>query len=337
MTYKETFYKGFDAANKNILLVPVKMAATYALFIGFVIVLIIPIVVAALAFGTGMLASLKDLNINNIGELLSSKYLVLAVVIAAIVLVYITAASFVALYVYGGSCGMIAGGIRDEGFKFQMSGFFSEGKRFFGPVLGFTTIVGAVVIVILLLLVASVFPLKSIIHVLEGMNESLSMFMATLSVLVAAVTFLFLFAGTFAITFYGTAALVFKGAAATQAANEAVRFIFKRPSAFGFYMLCVVIYFSANVMIAGSVFGVALIPVIGTVMVFPYHLLVQAVQYYMGILFVAVLFSYYFGVEGQGSAPPISEMSTAAIDTSSGVPEPETFPAQQVDPDEGEL
>ncbi|MBF0556880.1 MAG: hypothetical protein HQK96_20385, partial [Nitrospirae bacterium] len=260
--------------------------------------------------------------------------LVLAVVIATIALVYITAASLVALYIYGGSCGMIAGGIRDAGFKFQMRGFFKEGKRFFGPVIGFTTIVGAAALVILLLLAASLFPLKSIINTIEGMSKSVSTFMAILSMMVAAVTFLFFFAGTFAITFYGTAALVFKGAAATQAANEAIRFIFKRPSAFGFYMLCVVIYFAANVMIAGSVFGVVMIPVIGPVMVFPYHLLVQAVQYYMGILFISVLFSYYFSVEGQCPAA-ISEMSTAGIDTSSGVPEPETSPAQPAGQDEG--
>ncbi|KWT91950.1 hypothetical protein [Candidatus Magnetominusculus xianensis] len=314
MTYKEIFYKGFDTTNKNILLALVKMAASYALIIGFVIVLIIPLIVAAAAFGTGIFTSLKDFDVYNIGSLLLSKYLALAVVLALIVLFYVVIATFVAMYVYGGVCGMIARGIRDTGFKFSMEGFFAEGKRLFGPVLGFTSIVGAAVIIILLLLAASVFPIRSILNTLADAGRPLSMFMSYFMIMAAVVILFFLFTGTLAITFYGTGIMIFKGMTAMQAANEAVRFIFKRPSAFGFFLLCMGINFFVNIMIAGSTIGVAIIPVIGAVAVFPYQILVQAVQYYLGILFIAMLFSYYFKHEGLDIAAAY-KTSTAVTDT----------------------
>lgn len=334
MTYKEVFYKGFDAANKNILLPLIKIGAAYALITGFIIMLIIPVIVAALVSGMEIFTSLKDLNINNIGELLSPKYLILAAVAVLIVLLYILIASLLALYVYGGECGMIARGIREPGFKFTMKGFFVEGRRFFGPVLWFTSIVWTAALIILLLIAASVFPLRAIINTVEGANHSFSTFITILSILAAAVMFLFLSFGTFAVTLYGTAMIVFKGVAPMQASNDAVRFIFRRPSAFGFYLLCVVIYFAVNIMIAGSYVGVAMIPVIGTVLVFPYHLLVQAVQSYTGMLFIAVLFSYYFSAEGLVEGA-ISGMSTVEIDISPVVSAPEPSLPPQAGLDEG--
>ncbi|MBF0458919.1 MAG: hypothetical protein HQK99_13610 [Nitrospirae bacterium] len=334
MTYKEAFYKGFDAANKNIMLPLIKIVTAYTLLIGFVTVLIIPVIVAALVFGMGIFTSLKDLNINNIGELLSTKYLLLAGVAALIVLLYILLASLLALYIYGAECGMIARGIKEPGFKFTMKAFFIEGKRFFGPVLWFTSIVWTAASIIILLIAASVFPLRSIINTVEGANHSLSTFITILSILAGAVIILFLSTGTFAVTLYGTAMMVFKGVRPMQASNDAVRFIFKRPSAFGFYMLCVVIYFAVNIMIVGSYVGVAMIPVIGTVLILPYQILVQAVQYYLGILFIAVLFSYYYSAEGLGEGA-ISGMSTTSIDISPQVSAPELSLPPQAGLDEG--
>ncbi|MBF0319162.1 MAG: hypothetical protein HQL01_05085 [Nitrospirae bacterium] len=335
MTYSEAFYKGFDTANKNLLLALVHMAATYIMAAGLVIVLIIPVAVAAVSFGGVMFTSLKDINIDNIGQLFLGKYLALVVVVAAIAMVYVLIATLVGLYIYGGSCGMLARGIKEERFKFTMEGFFAEARRLFGPVLGFTSVVGLVALVVLVLIVASVFPLSYIIESLESANQSLSTFLMILSILAGAVIFFFMFAGMFAVTLYGTAIVVFKGMPAMQSFNEAVRLILKRPAIFLFFLVCAIIYFAVNVMILGGMFSVVMIPVIGTILMFPYQLLIQGVQYYLGILFIAVLFSYYTGIEGGQLSSTTFDTSTAATDTSLSAFVPETSPHQQGDKEEG--
>ncbi|MBF0515642.1 MAG: hypothetical protein HQK97_00800 [Nitrospirae bacterium] len=321
MNYKEIFYKGFDAANKNLLLVLVKLAAAFVMVAGVVIAIIGLILV----FGAGALASLKHYNFDNLSQLLTSNYLILAIVVVLIILVFILFASIAALYIYGGTCGMIARGIKERGFKFTMSGFFAEGNRYFGALLWFTSVVGAAAMVILLVLAASVFPLKYIINTMGDMNRMLSTFMTILSVLVGIVIFLFLVAGILAVTFYGTAAMVFKGTTAMQATGEALRFILKRPWAFWFFMICTGASIIANLMIATGLIGVSVIPGIGAVLAIPYQMLVQIVQVYIGLLFIAVLFSYYFEAEGLGSAT-IFDNSNHAADTSFAAPELEMLP-----------
>ncbi|MCG6551218.1 MAG: hypothetical protein L7F77_02730 [Candidatus Magnetominusculus sp. LBB02] len=335
MSYKEAFYNGFYSANKNIMLPLIKMAAQYILLIGLVIVSIISVLGAVLMFGTGMLAALKGFNMENAGALLSSKYLILVVVLAVVLLFYVLIASLAVLFVYGGECGMIARGIKEADFKFELGDFFIEGKRYFGPVFWFTSIVWSAALIVLLLLAASAIPLVSIINSLEGTSAGLSTFIAVLSVLAGSVVLFFLFTGTLAVTMYGTAMMIFNGVTARQASNDAVKVLFRRPSAFGFYLLCVVVYFAVAMIIAGSTVAIVAIPVIGTIIVIPYHLLVQVVQSYLAVLFIAVLFSYYYGVEGQGRTAATFGMTTHAIDISAEAGGQGQSPSHPAAPDEG--
>jgi hypothetical protein len=149
MTYIEAIKDGFGLVHRNWQLVLIQIGMVLVSSIGFFIVVGIPLAVAFIIFGldlTGLTNVTDILRILKEPYDLVSRYLGLFLLVIASFLLYIIMVAMLGIYVFGGSIGVIGKAIKDRPLKFSMRTFFDEAKRLFLRVLGFTSIIGIIII-----------------------------------------------------------------------------------------------------------------------------------------------------------------------------------------------
>ena len=344
MTYSDAIRDGFKLIHKNWQLVLIQLAMMIASCIGFFIFVGIPLAVAFVIFGLDLteLTRLKDLleTMREPSEIIS-RYLGLILMLLGSFIVYLLVVASIGLYVFGGSAGLIGRVVRDNTLRFNMNIFFSEGKRLFFPLVGFTAIIGVIFMGVAFILGIFGGIIAAIISIAKEHEATLALFLGIFFSLLLFCIGLILIVCTIALALYGVASVVFKGTGSLKSIKETIRYLCHHPEALWLYGIAFGGYILASFLLIflGTPFN--LIPIVGAIIAIPYHFFSYAVQSYLGLVIIATIFIYYFSTEvkpyetpdlkvdpvvaknidaqGNYGVEPIAEGSTQM---------PDTYPAQ---------
>jgi hypothetical protein len=300
MKYIEAIKDGFRLINKNWQLVLIQIGMVFMSSIGFFIIVGIPLAIAFIIFGID-LTSLTDTR--DIFRMLRgpsdiiSKYLGLILIVVASFILYILVVAVLGIYLFGGSIGIIGRSIEDKTLKFNIRVFLDQAKRLFLRLLGFTSVIGLIFIAAAFFLGLLGGGVAAIVSFAQSKDSTLALFFSTFFALILIIIALMLILGILSLTLYGFASLFFKGTGAFKSINEAVRFLVKYPNGFWLYAVIFIGYLLASFLLILVGYPFTLIPVVGTILSFPYQLISYAFQTYLGLVIIAIIFSYYYSKE----------------------------------------
>lgn len=333
MTYSDAIKNGFRLVNKNWQLVLIQFGMMLVNCIGFFVFVGIPLAVAFVIFGLDLteMTELKNLlgTMKDATEIIT-KYLGLIIVLVVSFVVYLLVAASVGLYVFGGSAGIIGRAVRDSSDRFNMNTFFSEGRRLFWPLAGFTAIIGIIFLGVAFVIGVFAGGIGVIISIAKGYETTLAVVLGIFLSLLLFCVGLALIISSIALALYGTAAIVLKGTGPWQATRDTIKYLYRSPAALWLYCIAFGGYILATFLLVLLGAPFSLIPIIGAIIAIPYQIFSYAVQSYLGLVIVAVIFIYYFSTEVKPSetpdegTEPVSVNSTPLSDTSQNqVSEPE--------------
>jgi hypothetical protein len=313
MRYIEAIKEGFKLIHKIWQLVLVQLSMVFISGIGFFVFVGVPLAVAFILFSvdlTGITG--KDIFhlLKEPSEIISKYFGIILFVILGLLIYFLAVITF-SIYVFGGSVGVIGKALENRTLRFSMHLFFSEAKRLFLPMLGFTTLVG-----ILLIFVAFVFGILgggvvALVSFVKSQDSTLALFLSLFFSLILILFLLTLFLGILSITIYGTAVLSIKGIGPLKSLKDAFLYIMKRSQAFWLYLLLLGGYILISFIVILLGYPFKLIPVIGTVLSIPYQLILYVFQTYIGLAIIATIFVYYYSTEI--FREPVVEHSTPKI------------------------
>lgn len=332
MKYIDAIKEGFRLVHRVWQLVLVQLGMVLISGISFFVFVGIPLAVAFILFSVDLTGiTQKDIIylLKEPSEIISKYFGVVLFVIIGLV-VYILAAITFSIYVFGGSVGVVGRVIEDKNVKFSMHLFFSEAKRLFLPMLGFTSLVG-----IILITVAFVFgilggAIVALVSYIKNLDSTLALFISLFFSLILILLLLVLFFGILSITIYGTAALSIKGIGAIKSLKDGFQYIMKHPDAFWLYLILFGAYILISFVLALLSYPFRLIPVIGAFISFPYQLISYVFQTYIGLVIIAIIFFYYYSTEIYRKpvaesytiqAPPADEQSQLSESNSPAQPD----------------
>lgn len=300
MGYLEVIKEGFKVVHRIWQLLLVQLGMVVLSGIGFFVLVGIPLAIAFVLF------SIDLTGIAEIGDILRllkepsdiiSKYFGLVLIVIGGLLMYIVLVATFSIYVFGGSVGVIGKALGDKTMKFSMHTFFSEAKRLFLPMLGFTSLVG-------IILIATAFVLGilggggiALVSFVKSQDSTLALFLGlffSLTLIIIALAFLLVI---LSITMYGIAALSLKGIGPVKSLKEAAHYVVKHPNAFWLYSVLFGGYVLVSFFLILLGYPFKLIPVIGTILSLPYQLITYSFQTYIGLAIIATLFTYYHSTE----------------------------------------
>jgi hypothetical protein len=321
MTYIEAVKDGFRLVHRNWQLVLVQIGMAIINFTGFFIIVGIPFAIAFIIFGVDLtgLTDVKDIfrTLRGPSDIIS-RYLGLFLIVIANFLLYIIMVAMFGIYVFGGSIGVIGRSLRDRYLKFSMHTFFDEAKRLFLRLLGFTSVIGLIFIVAAFFLGLLGGGIAAIVSFAQSQDSTLALFFGTFFSFILVIIALALILGILSITLYGFAALYFREISAFKSIREAVRFLIEFPNGFWLYTVLFIGYLLASFLLILIGYPFTIIPVIGTILSFPYQLISYAFETYLGLVIIAIIFSYYYSkefpiepvIESPISQQPAEEEST---------------------------
>ena len=300
MKYIEAIKDGFRLINKNWQLVLIQVGLVFMSSIGFFIIVGIPLAIAFIIFGIDLTALTETRDIFRMlrgPSDIISKYLGLILIVVASFILYILVVSVLGIYLFGGSIGIIGRSIEDKTLKFNIRVFLDQAKRLFLRLLGFTSVIGLIFLVAAFFLGLLGGGIAAIVSFAQSKDSTLALFFSTFFALILLIIALMLILGILSLTLYGFASLFFKGTGAFKSINEAVRFLIKYPNGFWLYTVIFIGYLLASFLLILVGYPFTLIPVVGTILSFPYQLISYAFQTYLGLVIIAIILSYYYSKE----------------------------------------
>lgn len=299
MGHIEAIKEGFKLVHRVWQLVLVQLSMMFISAIGFFIFVGVPLAFALILFSVDLTGIIeKDIFqlLKEPSELISKYFGIVLFVISGLLIYFLAVITF-SIYVFGGSVGVIGKALENKTLRFSMHLFFSEAKRLFLPMLGFTTLVG-----ILLIAVAFVFGILgggivALVSFVKSQDSTLALFLSLFFSLILILFLLTLFLGILSITIYGTAVLSIKGIGPLKSLKDALQYILKRPQAFWLYLLLLGGYILISFILVLLGYPFKLIPVIGAVIYLPYQLISYVFQTYVGLAIISIIFIYYHSTE----------------------------------------
>lgn len=310
MLYFDLLKEGFSTVNKNWQLVLIQMATMLFSFTAFFIIVGIPIAIAFIIFGLDFteilrIRSLESLFIGS-AELLN-KYFAMALVVLLSLIIYVLSVSVMWIFAIGAVAGVLKDNILNREKKFSFSTFFREGKDNFLPVMGFSIVISLLFIIIAFLLGFVGKFSSNIVESARTQEESLAVFLSIFfSLLMISLGLLLIFVAL-SVTFYGIAMVIFQRKSAIRSLVETTRFIFSKPSSVGFYIFVMVAYIIAGLIVILISSPFTLIPVIGSILSFPFQIINYFIQSYMSLLMIAAMFHFYYKFYYQPLQPIVVE------------------------------
>jgi hypothetical protein len=300
MTYSEAIKGGFRIVNRNWQLVLIQLSLVFISSIGFFIIVGIPLAIAFIIFGidlTGM-ADFQDIVriLKGPSDILS-KYFGLFLIILACLLLYLILVALLGIYVFGGSIGIIGISLRDSSAKFHIRTFFGEAKRLFLRLLAFTSFIGIIFIVIAFMLGILGGGIAALVSYAQTQDSTLALFFGTFFSLILIMIAAILILGILSLTLYGIASLSFKEIGSIKSIQEAWQFLTKHPNAFWLYTILFAGYLLASFLLVLFSYPFTLIPIIGTILSFPYQLISYAFETYLGLIIIAAILNFYYSTE----------------------------------------
>jgi hypothetical protein len=313
MTFVEAIRDGFRLVNRNWQLILIQISMLFISAIGAFIIVGLPLAIAFIIFGIDLtgLTDVRDVlgMLRGPSDILS-KYLGLVLIILTSILLYILVVALLGIYVFGGSIGIIGRSLRDNSLKFHMGVFFGEAKRLFLRLLGFTSVIGVISIIAFFFLGILGGGIAALVSFAQTQDSTLALFFGIFFSLILFVIALFVILGIVSVALYGMASLFFKDTGPAKSVTEATRYLIRNPNAFWLYAVLSLGYLVAFFMLILLSYPFTLIPVIGTILSFPYQLISYTFQTYLGLMIIAAIFSYYYATEFP--AAPAGHVETSA-------------------------
>jgi hypothetical protein len=297
MKYAEAIRNGFRVINRNWQLVLIQVGAMFVSFMGFFIVVGVPLAIAFIIFGLDLteFSRFEDVfkRLREPAEILS-KYFALVILVLTSLLLYITVVLAFGIFLFGGSIGVISQSLSGRIEKFQLRVFFSEGKRLFFPLVGFTALIGLIFLLVAFVLGLLGGLVTTVVTLAKEQEATLALFLGIFFSMVLFGIGLFLILATLSLTVFGSAVMAMKGAGPMKSLKEAIRYLSGHPNAFYLYCLVFVGYLFIIFVVASLSYPIGLIPFIGSLMALLYQFAAYVVQSYFGLLMIASLFCYYY-------------------------------------------
>jgi hypothetical protein len=320
MTYTEHIRQGFRLVNRNWQLIIIQIAAVFLNLLALFVLVGVPIIVLAVVLGieadrAGDLANLFDLASP---WAMMTKYIGALLVLLVCLLLYITAALVLWLFVAGGSAGTLGKAASDRGKRFSMGEFWSEAKRLFWPLAWYYTILSLAFILLAAVLAAGV-AVAAMGFDAAGLEDSrLGIFFKVMGILLIGSCGVFFLVCFYMISIQGLAPLVLEGKSAVGALKRAWGFLDEDRK--GLYLLLIVVGGFIGIQIGIAVFGGLLqaIPLVGFIIYLPFSLAANIFSIYLGLAVTASVLYYY--------ADPLGIQAAATSEGS--IPESHTYQAQ---------
>ncbi|GAB4408037.1 MAG: hypothetical protein OHK0032_03440 [Thermodesulfovibrionales bacterium] len=323
MTFTEAIKKGFGTVNKNWQLVLIQIGAVFASFIGFFILIGLPLAIAFIIFGLDLteLSRLEDVfrTLREPSELIA-RYFGLVILLLASFLLYIMVALALWIFVFGGSIGVMSRSIKEglEGFSIKV--FFSEGRRLFFPLIWFTTMVGLIFIALAFVLGLFGGSIAAIISSAKEQGATLALFLGIFFSIILFIIGITLILTTLSVTIYGAAIMAIRGFGPVNSMKEALSYLYKHADAFYLYCMVFVGYIVISFFAVFLGYPLRFIPLLGTLMSFAYQLAVYVVQSYLGLVMIATIVCYYYFSTAEG---PFVESTSASSTPEIGISLPQ--------------
>ncbi|MDH5201971.1 MAG: hypothetical protein OEW69_01745 [Nitrospirota bacterium] len=300
MSYIDAMKNGFRVIHRNWQLILVQIGMMIVSFLGFFIIVGIPLAVAFIIFGIDLtgLIEIKDLlRVFQDPSKIVSRYFGLVLIVITSLLLYVVIAVSFGMYVFGGSVGVIGRAIQDITMKFSMRTFFHEAKKLFMRLFGFTAVIGIILIIAAFVLGILGGGIAALVSFARTQDSTLALFLGTFFSLILILLALIFILGILSITLYGVAALFFKDIGPVKSLREAINYLMRHPNALWLYAMLFggYVFISFFLILFRSPFE--LIPVIGIILSFPFQLISYAIQTYIGLAIIAILFTYYYSTE----------------------------------------
>jgi hypothetical protein len=317
MKYIQAIKDGFLLINRHWPLALIQAGLMFVSIVGFFIIVGIPLAIAFIIFGIDLteLANLADIfRVLRGPSNLLSKYIGLILIVLASFILYFLVVTMLGIYLFGGSIGVIGRAIREKTQRFTSRAFLDEAKRLFLRMLGFTSIIAIIFIVFFFVLGIFGGGVAALISYAQSLDSTLALFLVTFFSLILVIIALALIIGIISITLYGFATLYFKGTGAFKSIRESVNFLSRYPNGFWLYTVLFIGYLVASFFLGLISYPFTLVPVIGAFFSFMSYLF----QTYLGLVLIAIIFSYYYSKEfaeepaeqevaGPGAATPEQE------------------------------
>ena len=296
MRLSDAFQEGFRVINRNWQLIAVQVIAMILILIGFMFVVVLPVVITFFLLGIDLtVLTTIDALPYSFSEFVN-KYFLLFAVAAAFFLFYLLLVTVITVFLFGASSGIIAESVKNPAEKFTLPRFFAAGRRLFFPMVRYLTAAGSILLLLALIIVLIFIGLFALYDSIKGSQATVGLFIGLFLVLSIIVVTLFLVTASLAAFFYGTAVLIFRENTAFASFKEATLFLYHRQNAYWLYCLLfgISILLSLLIMLAGIPLGA--LPIIGTFLSIPYQIFSVILQTYFSFFITASLFTYYYHV-----------------------------------------
>ncbi len=309
MNYGSSVKEGFRVVNRRWQLVLIRIVASIINCAAFFIIVGIPLFIAIMVAGVelattnagALLAGLKDAFLRG--------YFAISILVLTSILLYITFAAFLWLYVLSGSMGIVARELTGPGGEFSLKTFFAEARKHFMPLTRFYTLVGLGIMLVSIVIGVAVGGAVYLTEVLKDASTFLGLILGV--VLNAFVVLLAIFAlfGSVAVSTFGAGIVIMEGEKAWPATKKTIKFLERHPQGFWAYSTLLIGYFVISVLLLAFSYPFRLLPIIGTIIVLPYQLIAYGIERYFGLGLIGSAFSYYLRYEGgrtsgAGPVPP---------------------------------
>lgn len=300
MTFADALKDGVRLVSRSWQLVLIQLSMVFISSVGFFIIVGVPLAIAFIIFGIDLtgLASLKDAirMLREPSDILS-RYIGLLLIVLSSFFIYITLVALAGIYVFGGAVGVLGNLIRDSAAKFTSHTFFSEAKRLFLRLLGFTSVIGIIFIIVAFFLGILGGGIASLVSFAQSQDSTLALFIGAFFSLLLIIVATALILGILSITLYGIASLVFKGTGPLKSIRSAAKYLYRHPNAFWLYALLFFGYLLAGFFLILLSYPFTLIPIVGTILSFPYQIISYAFETYLGLVIIATILAYYHSTE----------------------------------------
>ncbi len=314
ISFSEATGEGFRAANRNWQLILINLVGRMIGCILFLLIVIIPVVIAFFLSGAGSLditsfpTDLRAILLGHTGVVLTG---------LGMLLLYITIVSTIGLYLLGAYVGMLSRAVMEKA-GFSLERFFTEGKRMFLPTLRYTALLGLIGIGVIIGASFLVTGIYALVMMLRSLSPTLSLFMAIFFGVTGGTAFLVILFGLLGTGLYGLGIMAIREERAWNAFREALSLLVEQPALF--LLSAILILGSMIVSILLAIGGVPLrfIPVIGLVLGIPYQVLAILIQGYTAILVLGAGMAALQKAGYRGEIQASAGMSTHGSGTSPG-------------------
>ncbi len=336
MTFTEAIRAGFNTINSRLQLVGVQAVLMIINCIGFFVVVGIPLGIAFVIFGldlTGLTQAKDILSMFSSPSDFIAKYLWLVLMVVTSILLYFLIVSTLGLYVFSGSAGLVGRSILEPSEPFSMKRFFAEAKQFFFPLMWYTFFVSLIFVVIAFMLGLFGGGIAAIVSAAKSQDSTLALFLGIFFSLVLTLVAIGILLAGLAVTVYGIAVLFFRREGSWKAFKDACIFLWKQQNAFWLYTLLFLGYIVVSFFAMLISYPFNLIPIIGGIISFPLQLISYIVQGYLGLVVLAVVFTYYYELEIKKpeteTAEPLPDLAPDSAATAEESTSPEDTSAAQ--------